>query len=126
MKKRFFVLFLIMTVILFVQNPEIMAADGVEETAKKPLEGKYISVIGDSISTYMGWSDKYPITDEDYAHRYGEPYYGPTDSDCHNTELTVEDTWWQQTARELGAEILVSNAGNSTGLLFASYPQNAD
>jgi len=97
-----------------------------EAAAQKPLAGRTISVMGDSISTYMGWSDKYPITDPSCTNRYGEPYYGPVGSDCHNTELLVTDTWWHQAATELGAEILMSNAGNSTGLLCASYPQNAD
>lgn len=93
---------------------------------KNPFAGKKISIMGDSISTYMGWSDKYPLTDEDCAFRYGEPYYGPVGSDCHNTELLVTDTWWHQAATQLGAEILVSNAGNSTGVFHASYPANAD
>ena len=92
---------------------------------KKPLEGKYISVLGDSISTYTGWSDSKPITDPSCTNRYGEAYYGPEGGDFHNTDLLVTDTWWHQAATELGAEILMSNAGNSTGLFCASYPQNA-
>ena len=103
-----------------------VTADENETPGTKPLEGKYISVMGDSISTYMGWSDSKPITDESCAYRYGEPYYGPVGSDCHNTELLVEDTWWHQAAQELGAQILVNNAGNSSGLLHASYPADAD
>lgn len=94
--------------------------------ADRPLEGRAISVMGDSISTYMGWSDKYPIADESCQNRYGEPYYGPAGADVHNTDLLVTDTWWHQAATELGASILMSNAGNSTGLLHASYPANAD
>lgn len=96
-----------------------------EAACKKPLEGKYISVIGDSISTYAGYSDRYPITDEGVTNRYAEPYYGPVGGDFHNTELLVTDTWWHQAATELGAEILVSNASNSTGLLFA-YSSDPD
>lgn len=74
--------------------------------SKGTLEGKYISVMGDSISTYTGWSDSKPITSEDCKYRYGEAYYGPVGGDFHNTELVVEDTWWHQAAEELGAEIL--------------------
>ena len=91
-----------------------------------PFAGKKISVMGDSISTYTGWSDAYPITSEEYTHRYGEAYYGPAGGDFHNTELLVTDTWWHQAATELGAEILMVNSGNSTGLFYASYPANAD
>lgn len=93
---------------------------------QKLLEGKTISIIGDSISTYQGWSDSQPITSEESIYRYGEAYYGETDSDCHNTDLLVTDTWWHQSATELGAEILMVNSGNSTGLFYASYSNNAD
>lgn len=90
-----------------------------------PFKGLKISVMGDSISTYTGWSDAYPITSEEYANRYGEAYYGPVGGDFHNTELLVTDTWWHQAATELEAEILMVNSGNSTGLFYASYPANA-
>jgi len=88
-------------------------------------KGTRISIMGDSISTYAGWSDARPITGPECTNRYGEAYYGPKGGDYHNTDLLVSDTWWHQAASELGGEILVSNAGNSTGLLCASYPANA-
>ncbi|MBQ2770671.1 MAG: Cys-Gln thioester bond-forming surface protein [Clostridia bacterium] len=92
----------------------------------KPLAGKTLSIMGDSISTYTGWSDAYPITDPSCTNRYGEAYYGPAGGDFHNTDLLVTDTWWHQAATELGMEILMSNAGNSTGVFHAEYPYNAD
>lgn len=92
---------------------------------KRLRPGTTISVMGDSISTYTGWSDKYPITDESCTNRYGEAYYGPKGGDFHNTDMTVNDTWWHQAATQLGGEILMSNAGNSTGVFYASYPANA-
>ena len=91
----------------------------------KPLKWKTISVMGDSISTYTGWSDKYPITAPECTNRYGEAYYGPVGGEFHNTELLVTDTCWHQAAEQLGAKILMSNAGNSTGVFYASYPANA-
>lgn len=106
--------------------PSLIATASAEETAGKALAGKTISIMGDSISTYTGWSDLYPITDPDCAYRYGEAYYGPAGGDFHNTELLVTDTWWHQAATELGADILMVNSGNSTGLLHASYPASAE
>lgn len=94
------------------------------EASGKPLAGKTISIMGDSISTYAGWSDSRPITSPEYANRYGEAYYGPAGGDYHNTDLLVTDTWWHQAAAELGAEVLMSNATNSSGLLHASYPSD--
>lgn len=96
-----------------------------QEQWENPFAGRYISIMGDSISTYTGWSDANPITDPSCTNRYGEAYYGPVGGDFHNTDLLVTDTWWHQAATELGSEILISNAGNSTGLFFASYPANA-
>lgn len=85
-------------------------------------KGTRISVMGDSISTYTGWSDARPITGPEYTYRYGEPYYGPKGGDFHNTDLLVSDTWWHQAATQLGGQILMSNAANSSGLMRASYP----
>lgn len=96
-----------------------------EPPVTNPFAGKKISIMGDSISTYAGWSDVDPIIDEPgtaTCGRAGEAYYGPAGGGYHNTDLLVTDTWWHQAATELGAEILVSNASNSTGLLIASYP----
>lgn len=91
-----------------------------------PFAGLTLSIMGDSISTYTGWSDADPINDESCTFRYGEAYYGPEGGDFHNTDMVVEDTWWHQAAQELEMEILRVNSGNSTGLLIASYPANAD
>ena len=95
------------------------------KSTKKVLEGKYISILGDSISTYEGYSDSAPITAEDCQYRYGEAYYGPIGSQCNNTDLLVSDTWWHQAAEELGATTLMVNSGNSTGLMCATST-NAD
>lgn len=117
------------TIIRFVsswgESPNGQYGDG-DIIAPNPFAGKTISIMGDSISTYTGWSDAEPITDESCRFRYGEAYYGPEGGDFHNTEMVVEDTWWHQAAQTLGAEILRVNSGNSTGLLAASYPPNAD
>ena len=126
MKRKTTAILLALTVVLCSFPIGEIFAGASTPSCGKPLEGKYLSIMGDSISTYMGWSDSKPITSEDCTNRYGEPYYGPTGSGCHNTELLVEDTWWHQAAQQLGAEILMSNAGNSTGLLHASYPNDAD
>lgn len=48
--------------------------------------------MGDSISTYMGFSDTYPITSEDCTYRYGESYYGEEGDDVHNNQYSIEDT----------------------------------
>lgn len=121
MKKRIISFFIVLTMLFGIVPLQAFAAE-----EKKPFEGKYISVMGDSISTYNGWSDVYPITSPENTYRYGEAYYGTVGTDCHNTDLLVSDTWWHQAATELGAEPLMINSGNSTGLLKASYPSLPD
>ena len=95
-------------------------------TETKPLTGRTISIMGDSISTYFGVSDAEPITDEGVEHRIGEPYYGPVGEDVHCTDYQLEDMWWYQAAEETGAEILMVNSGNSTGVYIANYPADED
>ncbi|MBQ1826935.1 MAG: hypothetical protein II126_03090, partial [Erysipelotrichaceae bacterium] len=108
--------------------PSVIKAQDEEETAEAtlPLKGRTISFLGDSISTYYGYSDVNPLTDEGVGHRYGEAYYGPEGTDCHNTEFSVEDTWWYQSLQQLGAELLISNATNSSAVFAASYPSDED
>ncbi len=96
------------------------------DAQSKPLAGRTISVMGDSISTYFGVSDAEPITDEGVEHRIGEPYYGPVGEDVHCTDYQLEDMWWYQAAEETGAEILMVNSGNSTGVYIANYPADED
>ena len=75
------------------------------EQQTKPLSGRTLSILGDSISTYYGVSDAEPITDESCAHRIGEPYYGPTGTDVHSDEFLLDDMWWYQAAQQSGAEL---------------------
>lgn len=116
--RRYRSLFLLLFVLLICVLP---ASAGAKYNARL-RKGTYISIMGDSISTYAGWSDLRPITGLEHTYRYGEAYYGPKGGDYHNTDLLVSDTWWHQAASELGGQILVSNAANSSGLLRASYP----
>lgn len=125
MKQKILVLGLVI-VLLFTQIPLVGFAKEYEESDSKLLSGKRISIMGDGISTYMGWNDSNPLTSEKCTYRYGTPYYGPKGSNCRNEELHVEDTWWHQATTELGAEILANNSGDSTGLLQDFGSANGD
>lgn len=74
------------------------------------LEGKLISVIGDSISTFDTVNNNPSInpTLADHAVYYTAGRY----------DMTVSDTWWQQTADALGAEILVNNSWSGSCVLL--------
>ena len=84
----------LMMVLCLTANLLLPAVDGIglrtaraEAAPVKPLHGLTISIMGDSISTYSGWSDAYPIAGEEYTNRYGEAYYGPVGGDFHNMEM---------------------------------------
>lgn len=125
MKKKTVLVLPVFAALLSVMLVCVLPASSLAQSARL-RKGTRISVLGDSISTYAGWSDLRPITDESCTYRYGEAYYGPAGGDYHNTDLLVSDTWWHQAAAQMGGSILVSNAANSSGLLHASYPANED
>lgn len=90
-----------------------LTACGGSASSKEPvriLEGKTISVMGDSISTFGGVSNNPDInsTIGSNAVYYKSGYYG----------FELEDTWWYQAAEMTGAEILVNNSwsGSTTYL----------
>ena len=77
---------------------------------KTLLEGKKISVIGDSISTYDGVCND-PVVNPTLRNNtfyYRKGYFG----------MEIKDTWWQQTADALGAEILVNNSWSGSCTLL--------
>lgn len=73
-----------------------------EDILPAGLEGKTISILGDSISTFVGVSND-PSANETLA---GSAicYYEGT------LGVSRKDTWWQQTADRLGMQILVNNS----------------
>lgn len=90
-----------------------------------PFEGKKVSILGDSISTFDGVSNnvKYNPTLGDHF-----LYYTPSRSD--DPELVQQDTWWQQVIDTLGMELCVNNASSGTrvrtdinGLVNAGYKE---
>lgn len=77
---------------------------------KTLLEGKTISVVGDSISTFDGYNNNPEINPTLRDHTF---YYRP-----NYFSMDVDDTWWMQTADALGAEILVNNSWSGSCTLL--------
>ena len=80
-----------------------------ESEEQKPLAGKTLSILGDSISTYSGVSDDASVN---RTLEGGAIYYTPG-----RWEIYREDTWWQQTADVLGLEVLVNNSWSGSCVL---------
>lgn len=77
-----------------VELPEITVGSDLT-----PTNG-YISFLGDSITTYEGWSNN-----ADYNSTIGENgvYYD-------SSKMDVTDTWWHQVAKEAGYGLCVNNS----------------
>lgn len=66
--------------------------------------GKYVSILGDSISTYPGYSDN---SETNSTIGGNALYYGDVNSfDVYD----VRDTWWKKAADAAGMNVLVDNA----------------
>ncbi len=76
---------------------------------KNALQGKKLSILGDSISTFIGWSNSTEVNDTLGSN---EIYYGKD----NNTTMSVDDTWWKQTVDKYGMEILVNNSWSGSSV----------
>lgn len=69
---------------------------------------KYFSILGDSISTFEGYSEPYDAIFYDALTK------------CQTDILKVTDTWWGQVINYLGGELLVNNS--FSGSLVSKHP----
>ena len=88
-------------------------------------EGKRVSVVGDSISTFDGVSNNTDINATLGEHFL---YYTPTRPEV--PVLSREDTWWQQVIDAMGMELCVNNSSSGTrirtdinGAINAAYKE---
>lgn len=90
------------TVLAFIGSGACVSDDELVEV-ELDLAGKYISVLGDSISTYDGYSNDCVngnSTIGNNAVYYPLSYGG----------MTVDDTWWMQLIARANANLLVNNS----------------
>lgn len=79
------------------------------EKIKEKLQGKYVSFLGDSITTWKGVSDSVSVNDTLKEKEDGNPFYPNGDVS------EVEKTWWYKVVERFGLKLLVNNAvGGST------------
>ena len=70
--------------------------------------GKVISIMGDSISTYEGWIPK--ADGFNLAHRKRYPDTVDTSVYIYYDVTSVEQTWWHQVITELGAKLGINDS----------------
>lgn len=91
-----------------------------EERLKMILSDKNLSILGDSISTYDGYSNDYINTNSTIGNSQSH-YNG-----YRNGIDTVDKTWWKKISNETNMNILVNNSwGGSKVLLDYDVKDNA-
>lgn len=96
-------LFMILLGIAIISGSFPVVAFG--EAEPKILDGKTISILGDSISTYENFSSGKAADTTNTTIRNNRVYY----SNKRNG-ISLHDTWWMQAIDKLGGEILVNNS----------------
>ena len=81
-----------------------MLYTSVDAAAPSGYEGKIVSILGDSISTFEGYIPKGDGTNLNHMTTY------PSDA----LRLTVEDTWWMQVINQLGAKLGINESWAGT------------
>ena len=79
------------------------SGDETESPLKTTLTGKNFSILGDSISTFEGYSNNATTTNNTIgSNKVYYPYESPI--------TDVNMTWWKQAANETGMNVLVNNS----------------
>ena len=93
------------------------------DALKSVLSGKNLSILGDSISTFDGYSNDSTNTNSTIGSNYVS--YGTTGSGKDLTLSSVDDTWWKQTADMTGMNVLVNNSYGGSKVSDTDDTKNA-
>lgn len=88
-----------------------------EDMLAESLEGKNFSILGDSISSFDGYSNN---TSYNTTLGVNDPCYSTTATNCIVTD--VNETWWMQSANKTGMKLLVNNSWAGDELSSAGTP----
>ena len=112
---------ILMTLVLLIPMCAFVLSVPTSASAQKPLEGKTISILGDSISTFENYSNGTAADSTNSTIRNNLAYY--TEANYQGFSLSsVNDTWWMQAADITGAQILVNNSWSAS--MFSSTRWN--
>ena len=78
------------------------------------LQGKNVSILGDSITTFEGYSDN-PKYNSTLSLTANIPFYKPSATE-------VDNTWWMRVVKDLNANLLVNNSCGGLCILRPDGP----
>ncbi len=113
MKKALSLILALVMLIGLVPQFALPARTVETETVANKLQGKTISILGASISTFAGTSNGVAADTTNSTIRNNAKYYP------HSvvTDVTLNDTWWMQVCSDLGLRLLVNNSWSGSSLL---------
>ena len=85
------------------------------------FEGLNLSIIGDSISTFDGYSNSTtynPLYNSTTAATFNPYYDDDNENKADRAHIAVGDTWWMQTAEALGMNLLVNNSWSGSRVML--------
>ena len=91
------------TLKVMLVNENLKPLAVVKEVSMDSLEGLNFSILGDSISTFNGWSNNTSMNSTIGDNKYWYPSQ-------YNDLTSADQTWWKQVADETGMNVLVDNA----------------
>ena len=100
-------------------HAELLEAQDTNESitqieSKNELQGKTISILGASISTFAGTSNGVAADTTNSTIRNNVKYY----PNYTIPEVTLQDTWWMQVVNDLDMRLLVNNAWSGSAILL--------
>ncbi len=100
-------------------HTELLEAQNTNESitsieSKNELQGKTISILGASISTFAGTSNGVAADTTNSTIRNNVKYY----PNSTIPEVTLQDTWWMQVVNDLDMRLLVNNAWSGSAILL--------
>lgn len=98
---------IVVTLLIFI----IPGCQFLKKTTTPSLDGKTISILGDSISTYPGYSNDAINTNNTIGNNLF--YYNGTNYGINS----VNQTWWKQLADNTGLNILVNNSWSGSRVI---------
>lgn len=111
MKKKLSLLFALVMMVLTIPCATLTSC---KETTPQSIEGKTLSILGASMSTYIGKSNGIAASTTNSTIMQNKDYY----PNSKIKDVTLNDTWWMQACNDLGLRLLVNNSWSGSSLLY--------
>ena len=113
MKKKLGLLLALVMAVLVIPCATLTSCNAPTSSAPQSIEGKTLSILGASMSTFEGTSNGAAADTTNSTIRNNKKYYPNTTV----RDVTLTDTWWMQACQDFGLRLLVNNSWSGSALL---------